>query len=54
MGALLSERAWHRGPRPSRDATLGEDFIGWAAVGSVLQEVDVANFYAEFETELNA
>ena len=28
---------------------LGEDIIG-----SVLQEVDVANFYAEFETELNA
>jgi len=28
---------------------LGEDFIG-----SVLQEADAANFYVEFETELNA
>ena len=28
---------------------LGEDIVG-----SVLQEVDAANFYAEFETELNA
>jgi hypothetical protein len=27
---------------------LGEDFIG-----SVLQEADAANFYAEFEAELN-
>ena len=27
---------------------LGEDIVG-----SVLQEVDAANFYAEFETELN-
>jgi hypothetical protein len=36
------------GPTPVVMPHLGEDFIG-----SVLQEADAANFYAEFEAELN-
>ena len=40
------------GPAPVVMPHLGEDFIG-SVLQEHVQDADAANFYAEFETELN-